>query len=73
MKKLKIEDFPQVWKMGDTVEIVYRNRAEFYVKKTSFTTSGDNEKFDPYDEIELIKGNGGRRVHGNKEIQVWRK
>ena len=77
MKKstTEYEDFPQVWKMGNTLEIVYRDHAEFYQLKERFADSGeDNEgnrkPFDPYNEIDMIKGNGGKRVHGMKTVRI---
>ena len=60
------EDFPQVWKMGNLVQIVYRNRSELYELKTKF----HEKDYNPYNEIDMIKGNGGKRVHGKKTLKV---
>jgi len=73
-KNLTIEDFPQVFKMGNLLQVVYRNRSELYSLTNKYNDSGENEDgskkpFDPYNEIDMIKGNGGKRIHGNKEIR----
>ena len=76
-KILSVEDFPQIFKMRNLLQVVYRNRSELYRLETTFNDSGENEDgskkpFDPLNEIDMIKGNGGRRIHGNKEIRFVR-
>lgn len=74
-KQMKHEDFPQVWKMGELLEVVYRDRAELYTLKHRYSDSGENDdgtrkQFNPYTELDMIKGNGGKRVHGMKTVKV---
>lgn len=75
-KKIKIENFPQVWKGYGQIAVIYRNHVEFYqLANTDYTGGSDGEKnlpFDPYSEIDMAKGNRMRRVHGNKEIHIRR-
>jgi len=74
-KQIEYEGFPQVWKMGNLVQIVYRNHSELYELTHRYSDSGEDDngkkkKFDPYNEIQMIKGNGGKRVHGMKTVKV---
>lgn len=75
-RKIKIEDFPQVWKGHRTVVLVYRDHSETYEFESKYSNKEAQEAnacdYDPYHEVEILKNNGWRRVHGKKEIQIWR-
>jgi len=75
-KKFKTEDFPQVWKGHGTVVIVYYDHSETYEFKSRYgkkEAEYNESEYDPYKEVEMLKNNGWRRVHGKKEIEVWRR
>ena len=67
--KTKFEGFPKVFKGNGLVAIIYTNHVEFYRKESQYYDQGDNP-FDPWNEVQMAKGNGMNRVHCTKEIQV---
>ena len=74
-KTMKHEGFPQVWKNPTGyVTIIYSNHSETYklVGKYNDTIAKkvNNSNYNPYNEIEMEKGNGSRRVHGKKTVKV---
>ena len=74
-KNFRLEGFPQVWKNSQAgyVTIIYRNRTELYKLERTYNNTDakkiNDSTFDPYNEIEMEKGNGSRRVFGNKETE----
>jgi len=56
------------------VTIIYRNRTELYKLERTYNNTDakkiNDSTFDPYNEIEMEKGNGSRRVYGNKEKEI---
>jgi len=73
----ELEVFPQVWKwMGwkngnktAFITVIYQNHSETYVQQNTYSGQKDCE-FDPYNEVDMVKGHGGKRVHGMKTVKV---
>jgi len=74
-KRIEYEDFPQVWKNHECgyVTIIYRDHSEHYEFKSRYgkkEARRNDSEYNPYNEVEMEKGNGGQRVHGMKTVKV---
>ena len=76
MRKEYKNRYPVVMKNAKLglVEIIYRDRVEIYKlsQKDNYDEKDEDKVNDAYDEIEMAKGSGFKRVHDTTEADDWR-